>query len=276
MCKIAVAAWSTVLLIGTSTPARTEMTLEEARAILRSAYDAYKQGNYARAADLARSVLAQRGNVYVRWPGPDAKHPAPDVDIYDDRAFIRAQMIAAQATGQEVLISVRGASARGVLLKALYKMQDWEGTARLAEEILKEVPDASVAWSMLKIARAKMAQAGEMGALSPAVMVGQTYFTGEVRNINNRLLVTGTHLGRLLGAEATWNAKQRQLEVACKGQRLLLSSGATIATLNGERITIPVAPILTGGQLLVPLRFVAETFGRQVVWEGPPRIAWVR
>jgi len=126
-----------------------EMSLEQARTMVRVAREAYDRGDYAEALRLARKVLEERGNVVAYWPGPGAKHPAPEADIYNRREFIRAQNVGAQESGTEVIIRVEGSSPRKIIFHALYKMGDWEATARMAEEILSRTPYSSVARSIL-------------------------------------------------------------------------------------------------------------------------------
>ncbi len=153
---------------------------------------------------------------------------------------------------------------------------DWATALQWWEKAIRQFPDGQAVMANLVMARRELGNAHLMGSLPPAVMVGQTYLTGPTKNANNRVLATGADLGRLLGARVKWDHNKRELEIVAKGLKLVLSAGATKAVLNGRQVPVPVAPAMAGGQLLVPLRFVAETFGRRVIWEAPGRIAWVR
>jgi len=156
-----------------------------------------------------------------------------------------------------------------------YKAKDdWARAIEWWEKRLEVNPDANRLLAMVHFGRTKLAEAGTLTA-SPMVMVGPHYLRGPVRESRNRLLVPAPELAQRLGVIVTHKSNE-QLEISSDERRLVLSAGSRHAVLDGERITLRVAPAMAGGQLLVPLRFVAETFGHQVIWEGPPRIAWVR
>lgn len=142
------------------------------------------------------------------------------------------------------------------------------------EKVLARVPDANAILAELMMARRELAKAGELEA-GPMVVTGEYYLGGPVSESNDRLLVSAPELARRLRVGAEPRSKE-QLEICSDDHRLLLSAGSREALLDGEPIRLPVAPVMSNGEVLVPLRFVAETFGREVTWEAAPRIAWVR
>ncbi len=152
----------------------------------------------------------------------------------------------------------------------------WASALQWAQKCLEQNPDAEVMMLIVEEARGRLIEAYLPGSLPAAVIVDRIHFSGWIEKSNNRLLVPARDLGRMLGARVKWNPSTGQLQVAARGLKLVLAPGAARAVLNGRPVPLPVAPVMAGGQLLVPLRFVAETFGREVIWEGPPRIAWVR
>ncbi len=46
---------------------------------------------------------------------------------------------------------------------------------------------------------------------------------------------------------------------------------STTAEVNGEEVTLDVPPTVINGRTLVPLRFIAESFGAEVGWDGETR-----
>jgi hypothetical protein len=50
------------------------------------------------------------------------------------------------------------------------------------------------------------------------------------------------------------------------GNTVSLTIGSTQASVNGQRVTLDVAPFLIGSRTLVPLRFVAQSLGASVNW----------
>ncbi|MCK5848275.1 MAG: hypothetical protein KAH01_03665 [Caldisericia bacterium] len=54
-------------------------------------------------------------------------------------------------------------------------------------------------------------------------------------------------------------------------KEIKLTVGNTTAEVNGEKVTLDVPPTVVNGRTLVPLRFIAESFGAEVAWDGPTR-----
>ncbi|MEI6500333.1 MAG: stalk domain-containing protein [Armatimonadota bacterium] len=78
-----------------------------------------------------------------------------------------------------------------------------------------------------------------------------------------------------LGAEIKWFAAEQKI-VAVRGQTTIeLWIGRPMATLNGQPMNLPVAPMLYGGSTYVPLRFPAEAFGGTIKWDGPTQTAFI-
>ena len=86
----------------------------------------------------------------------------------------------------------------------------------------------------------------------------------------------GEELAPRRGLSLSAPATVRLSASAGGGRALELTAGSVQSQLDGQPAVLPVAPELVGDQLLVPLRFVAETFEHRVDWEPPPKIAWGR
>lgn len=52
--------------------------------------------------------------------------------------------------------------------------------------------------------------------------------------------------------------------------RIVLTIGSPVAFVDGRQVDLDVPPQIVDGRTLVPLRFVAEAFGRRVDWEPKP------
>lgn len=50
-------------------------------------------------------------------------------------------------------------------------------------------------------------------------------------------------------------------------RNILLIVGAKVGYINGEEISITEAPFIYKGRVFVPIRFISETFGAQVMWD---------
>ena len=71
-----------------------------------------------------------------------------------------------------------------------------------------------------------------------------------------------------MGAVVEWDGNT-QTVTATKGYLdVKLTIGDTSPTINGRVVNIDQSGIIVGGRVLAPLRFVVETFGGTVEWDG--------
>lgn len=71
-----------------------------------------------------------------------------------------------------------------------------------------------------------------------------------------------------LGAVLSWNA-DTQTVTAVKGDtEVSLTIGNTTAYIKGQAVTLSTAPVIVNDSTLIPLRFVAESLGAKVAWDG--------
>jgi len=86
---------------------------------------------------------------------------------------------------------------------------------------------------------------------------------------NGRLMVPFRWFGeRILEATVDWRVVgAAEIVTLVKGNITVeLTLNSTIATVNGTPVSLDVAAFATGGRTLVPARFLAETFGYNVIW----------
>ncbi|NGM81648.1 family 10 glycosylhydrolase [Paenibacillus sp. 7124] len=69
-----------------------------------------------------------------------------------------------------------------------------------------------------------------------------------------------------LGAQVQWNQSTRNVTIAKDGIELKLTSGKKTALVNGSSVLLDNAVVIRQGRIMVPIRFVAEQLGLQVVW----------
>ncbi|MEK5640219.1 copper amine oxidase [Paenibacillus rhizosphaerae] len=69
------------------------------------------------------------------------------------------------------------------------------------------------------------------------------------------------------GGQATWDSANQRISVLRGGKLMDLTVGKKEYILNGKRKSAEVAPFITQGRTLVPLRLVSEQLGLQVNWE---------
>ena len=101
---------------------------------------------------------------------------------------------------------------------------------------------------------------------TPYVMDVVPYIT------DSRSFVPMRYLAAMLGAEIEWSEADQT--VTFEGYTdsgkttVVLTIGSTSYTVNGETMTMDVAPEIVNDRSFLPARFVAEAFGAQVGWNG--------
>ncbi len=263
-CWMVLVICGVVATVVTCPRVHADMPLEEARTMVRAADEAYDRGDYTEALRIARKVLEERGDIYVLWPGEGARHPAPEADIYDTNEFLRAQQVAAQETGAEMLIRIAGTTPRKIILYSLYKMNDWEATARLAEEMLAENPDADVAWSILKVARAKLAEAQAQAPLVTYPEGRSLYLVGEGVQREGQLWVALRAAEEVADARVTWDQATRSATMLVGNRTFTVWPGRQEVLVDGALRPLTAAPYLDKDRLMVPVQFLANALNRQV------------
>lgn len=86
--------------------------------------------------------------------------------------------------------------------------------------------------------------------------------------VNASVLLPIRDVFEALGAKLAWDDASKTV-TATRGQiTLVYRIGDPTAQLNGQLLTLPVPGQIADGYSLVPLRFVSEALGSDVVWDG--------
>ncbi|MEL7658907.1 MAG: copper amine oxidase N-terminal domain-containing protein [Bacillota bacterium] len=93
---------------------------------------------------------------------------------------------------------------------------------------------------------------------TPAVMVSGTTML-PFRSIFNALGVGNDSI--------KWTPGSKSIEVRSGDKYIFLAIGNSAALLNDSLITLNVAPYISNGSTLVPVRFVSEALGADVQWD---------
>ncbi|MEM3385723.1 MAG: stalk domain-containing protein [Nitrososphaeria archaeon] len=86
--------------------------------------------------------------------------------------------------------------------------------------------------------------------------------------INGRTLVPLRFLSESFGAEVNYNDKTKTITIDYGKNKIILTVGKKVASVNGKTYSLDVAPVIYNGRTLVPIRFISEIFGADVVWDG--------
>lgn len=94
-------------------------------------------------------------------------------------------------------------------------------------------------------------------------------------NMAGSILLPMRDVFEALNSEIEWFASERKI-MATRGNTVIqLWLDQRNATINGQPVTLAVAPTLIGGSTYVPLRFPAEAFGGDVKWDAATRTAQI-
>lgn len=88
---------------------------------------------------------------------------------------------------------------------------------------------------------------------------------------SGRTMVPLRFVSESLGFTVTWEAKTRQVTIRGAGREVSLRIGQSRAVVDGREKRLDTVPVIYRNRTMVPLRFVAETFGLEVDWEGSTR-----
>ena len=87
--------------------------------------------------------------------------------------------------------------------------------------------------------------------------------------VNGRTLAPLRAIFEALGAKVQWNTSDRSIVITKGATTIKLQIGSTTALNNGAQVTLDAAPIIVNGRTLVPVRFVARTWGHWSVGTLP-------
>lgn len=85
---------------------------------------------------------------------------------------------------------------------------------------------------------------------------------------NGSTLVPLRFLAETFGVAPQWDGVFRIIDMTVGGHQVRLQVGVRYAGVDGKRVALDVAPVITNGVTMVPLRFVSETMGADVMWDA--------
>jgi hypothetical protein len=92
---------------------------------------------------------------------------------------------------------------------------------------------------------------------------------------NGRTLAPMRSIFEALGATVVWNGVRQTVTAQHGADRVWLQIRNRNARLNGQPVWLDQPAILYRGNTMVPLRFVSESLGAQVSWDGTQRLVQI-
>ncbi|MCD8157606.1 MAG: copper amine oxidase N-terminal domain-containing protein [Clostridiales bacterium] len=71
-----------------------------------------------------------------------------------------------------------------------------------------------------------------------------------------------------LGADAYWNEDTKTVSGVKDNIMVNMTVGSDILKINGEKLVMDTAPVITEGRIFVPARYAAEAFGCETEWDS--------
>ncbi|OQB15000.1 MAG: hypothetical protein BWY15_00815 [Firmicutes bacterium ADurb.Bin193] len=98
---------------------------------------------------------------------------------------------------------------------------------------------------------------GKLQAFDPPAMIR-----------NDRTMVPMRAIFEIMGATVDWDEATSTVTATKGNTTITLTIGSTEAKLNGQPLTLDVAPFTHNDRTMVPLRFISESLGAAVQWSG--------
>ncbi len=86
--------------------------------------------------------------------------------------------------------------------------------------------------------------------------------------VNSRTLLPVRAIVEEIGGSAEWDSKTKTVDLQSGDDNIKLEIGSLTAYLNNEPYTLDVPPAIIGGRTMLPIRFIAESFGLEVDWDS--------
>ncbi len=84
---------------------------------------------------------------------------------------------------------------------------------------------------------------------------------------SGRVFVPARVIAEALGAKVTWDSENWTVEITGADKNIILQINNPVAKVNETSIEINPPARLVNGRTMVPVRFVAETLGAEVIWD---------
>lgn len=91
---------------------------------------------------------------------------------------------------------------------------------------------------------------------------------------NGTTMVPVRYVSEELLADVSWNAATREVTIvdSISDVNIVLAVGSNSAAVNGQSVTLDAAAELQSGSVFVPVRFIAEALGAEVIWDSEAKI----
>lgn len=93
--------------------------------------------------------------------------------------------------------------------------------------------------------------------------------------VNNRTLLPLREIFEAMGADVNWDNDAKVITALKDGDEINLEIGNVNANINGREVKLDTPALAIKGVTLVPVRFIAESFGSEVIWDGYEQTVYI-
>ena len=93
--------------------------------------------------------------------------------------------------------------------------------------------------------------------------------------INSRTMLPVRYVAEALGAEIGWDGATSTATLKTADTEIKITVGAAEAIVNGQAVKLDSPAVIVSDRSFMPVRFVAETLGGTVAWDGATSTATI-
>ncbi|MBQ7103240.1 MAG: copper amine oxidase N-terminal domain-containing protein, partial [Anaerotignum sp.] len=86
-----------------------------------------------------------------------------------------------------------------------------------------------------------------------------------------RTMLPARFVAEALGGVVTWDEAEQKVTIVKDGSVIEIFIGEPFATVDGEPVELDCAAYIENDRTYLPLRFIAENLGAEVVWDAVQR-----
>lgn len=116
---------------------------------------------------------------------------------------------------------------------------------------------------------------GEESGISVYYESAKLKFDVEPIIVDGRTMVPLRAIFEAFGMDVSWDDLAKKVTATKDNLKIELVIGSTSAYKNGKLVVIDVPSYIDGGRTMVPLRFIAESTGAEVTWNGTTKTVYI-
>ncbi len=93
--------------------------------------------------------------------------------------------------------------------------------------------------------------------------------------LDGRVLVPTREVSEALGGNVEWNNATKTVTIKYKNKTIILKINDINATINDEQVKLDVPAKIINNKVMVPIRFVSEAMGLEVIWNDEQRAVYI-